>query len=334
MSKNYNQLSSEQRYQIEALIKAESTQKEIANIIGVHPSTICRELKRNIPKRGKGAMEYRAANAQRRTTLRHDLKPKAISFNEEMRQYAVSKLKNERYSPELIEVVGRKELGDFISRETLYKWIWHCKKSNHRKDRNYKKLYEYLAHGRRRRKRGSRHDSRGIIPGRVSIENRPLIVLQRKRFGDIEVDLMMGKGHKGSLLVMTDRATLITKLSLLEGKEAKLVSQAIRRKLMPIKKMVKTLTFDNDKAFTKHMEIGEALDVKTFFTRPYTSQDKGTVENRIGLIRRFLPKRTDLRRVTHQLVKNIEKLINNRPVRKFNYKTPNQVFSNKIALIS
>jgi IS30 family transposase len=334
MSKNYHQLSSEQRYQIEALIKAGSCQKEIAIILKVHPSTICRELKRNTPKRGKGALEYKAVNAQRRTNIRHDKKPKANKFTADMRQYAVSRLINERYSPELIEVMGRRELGYFVSRETLYKWIWDCKKSNHRKDRMYKKLYEYLAHGRRRRKRGLRHDSRGIIPGRVSIENRPAVVAKRKRVGDIEVDLMMGKSHKGALLVMTDRTTLLTKLALLKGKEAQWVYEAAIRKLKQLKEFIKTLTFDNDKAFSKHLKIGKILDAKTYFTRPYTSQDKGTVENRIGLIRRFLPKQTDLRNISQQLIRRIETLINNRPVRKFNYKTPNQVFSNKIALIS
>jgi IS30 family transposase len=82
------------------------------------------------------------------------------------------------------------------------------------------------------------------------------------------------------------------------------------------------------------MAVAVALNINTYFTRPYTSQDKGTVENRIGQLRRFFPKKTDLSTVTSEQVKRVERLLNNRPVRKFNYKTPNQVLLEKIALIS
>jgi transposase, IS30 family len=334
MSKNYNHLSQEQRYQIQALLEAGTLQKEIASILKVHPSTVSRELKRNTPQGGTGAFEYRAKNAQRRTDLRHKEKPKAIKFIEDWRKYARDKLLKERYSPELIHAEGVKTFGDFVSHETIYKWIWRCKKGNKRSDRPYKNLYRYLAHGKRRQKRGNRHDSRGIIHNRVSIEYRPLIVNKRQRPGDFEVDLMLGKNHKGALVVMTDRASLYTKLKYVSTKEADKVRQAIQSKLRPIKDYVKTLTFDNDQAFYRHIEIGEYLEAQTYFTRPYTSQDKGTVENRIGVIRRFWPKRTDLTKVTIEEIQKVENYINNRPVRKFNYKTPNQVFLEKIALAS
>lgn len=334
MSKNYTHLISEQRYQIEALLKNGTKQKEIAKLLGKSPSTICRELKRNIPKRGKGALEYKASNAQRKTVLRHQVKAKATKYTPEMKIITRTWMKELKFSPELIHVEGEKLLGDFVSHETIYKWIWHCKKGNCRKDKKDKQLYLHLAHGRRRRKRGLRRDSRGIIHNRVSIEKRPAIVNKRKRLGDIEIDLMMGKNHKGALIVMTDRATLKTKLKLVSGKDSKEIKQGIKSRLYSMKGIIKTLTFDNDQAFSKHESIGKTLKALTYFTRPYTSQDKGTVENRIGLIRRFLPKKTDLKRVSNQKVAHVESLINNRPVRKFKYLTPNQVFSNKIALIT
>ncbi len=87
------------------------------------------------------------------------------------------------------------------------------------------------------------------------------------------------------------------------------------------------MTFDNDQAFSLHMKIAKDLNIKTFFTRPYTSQDKGSIENRNGVIRRFFPKKTDFTEVSANDVKKVEKMINNRPVRKFNYKTPNEVVS-------
>jgi len=94
------------------------------------------------------------------------------------------------------------------------------------------------------------------------------------------------------------------------------------------------MTFDNDKAFSSHTKVAEAIGVKTYFTRPYTSQDKGSVENRIGVIRRFFPKKTNLTFVTNKQVRDVEMKINNRPVRKFNYLSPNQVLQRKIALIT
>ncbi len=136
---------------------------------------------------------------------------------------------------------------------------------------------------------------------------------------------MMGAHHKSALLVMTDRATLMTGLEKLESKNATLVADKIMEKLSPFNdSWVKTLTFDNGKEFAEHEKVAEALNAKSYFTRPYTSQDKGTVENRIGLIRRFFPKKTDLREISHQRIKEVENLINNRAVRKFNYLSPQE----------
>ena len=133
---------------------------------------------------------------------------------------------------------------------------------------------------------------------------------------------------------MTDRATLHTSLHMLRNRHSAVVSKAIINKLNKVKYPTHTITFDNDKGFADHKNVANALNVKTYFTRPYTSQDKGTVENRIGQLRRFFPKKTELSIVTSEQVKRVERLLNNRPVRKFNYKIPNQVLVEKIALIS
>ena len=133
---------------------------------------------------------------------------------------------------------------------------------------------------------------------------------------------------------MTDRATLQTRLRKLKDKGSKEVSKAIKTLIRSNPFKTRTLTFDNDLAFSCHNEIAEEFSIKTYFTRPYTSQDKGTVENRIGVLRRFFPKKTNLTFVSGQMVGQIERKLNNRPVRKFNYKTPNQVLQKKIALIT
>jgi len=333
MSKNYTQLSREQRYQIEALIESGSSQKSIAEILDVHPSTISRELRRNTPRAGAGALEYRASNAERRTRLRHRDKPKAVLFTKDMKQQCRDWLSNEKFSPELISVTGKQLHEYFVSHETIYKWIWRCKRSNRQEDQKDRKLHLKLKHIPGRRKRGRRNDKRGNIPHRVMIDKRPKIIEKRKRIGDLEVDLMIGIKHRSAILVSMDRTTLMLKLRKLKSKEStevhKVLTKAYRNE-----QWIKTMTFDNDSAFMQHYKTSRTLGIDTYFTRPYTSQDKGGVENRIGVLRRFLPKKTDLSLVTVAQLKQIENHLNNRPVRKFNYKTPQQLFSEKIALTS
>lgn len=136
---------------------------------------------------------------------------------------------------------------------------------------------------------------------------------------------MVGKAHKSALLVITDRATLLTRLKRVTSRQADHTEAAIEQMLARIPKaFIKTLTLDNDKAFANHQSIASKLDADVYFTRPYTSHDKGTVENRIGVIRQFFPKGTDLREVSTRQIKTVERHINNRPVRKFDYLSPIQ----------
>ena len=326
----FKQLSLAQRYQIEILLQTGLSQTEISRQIGVHKSTICRELKRSIPKRGRGSGAYSAANAQRKTTIRHKFKPKYNSFTEELKESARQLLTTEKYSPEFISAHWEKLGIKGVSHETIYLWIWNAKQSKHKKYVGDQLLYRELRHGRRRRKRGNYKASRGTIKDRTPIEERPAVVSKRERIGDIEVDLMIGKDHKSALLVLTDRATLLTALEKIDSKDAKVVSQAIIKRLSRVNpSWIKTLTYDNGLEFAFHKEVAEMTKAKSYFTRPYTSQDKGTVENRIGVVRRFLPKKTDLRMISDNYIKKIERSINNRPVRKFGYLSPIEVLKNR-----
>src|SRR5690554_6062469 len=328
--KKYKQLNLHQRYQIQALLQVGSSKGEIAKILEVHPSTIYRELERNTAKRGRTAGEYVATNAQRRTDERHRSKPKKVLLTESMKKRIAGLLRKERWSPELISERLPLEGEACVSHETIYQWIWEMKKSKKRSNAEYSDLYKYLRHEGRRQKRGNTKDKRGVIKGRVGIEERPSVVDKRLRIGDIEVDLMMGSNHKSALLVMTDRASLITMIERLSGKSASEVYDKMKKRLTNFSSSwVKTLTFDNGKEFAQHQEIGQLLNAKTYFTRPYTSQDKGTVENRIGVIRRFFPKKTDLRKVSDERIKEVERLLNYRPIRKFNYNNPIEVLQNK-----
>lgn len=326
MTKKYNQLSLEQRYKIEALVNAGLSQTDIAIELGVHKSTISRELKRNVPQRGIGAKVYHAIKAEDKAKERHRVKRKHARFTPGLKAQAKEWMAKKRYSPELVAAQWRKDGIAGVSYETIYQFIWECKHTNKRANREYKSLYKLLKHGRRKRKRGNYKDSRGLIPNRVSIEKRPQVVAKRKRIGDLEVDLIMGKGHKSAILVTTDRVTLKTTLDKIKGKNAKTIARIIIRRIkqMPT---VKTITFDNDLAFSLHELIARKTNTKTYFTRPYTSQDKGTIENRNGIIRMFFPKKTCFLKISSREVKRVETEINNRPVRKFNYLSPNEVIS-------
>ena len=336
MTKKYNQLVPEQRYKIEAFIAAGKNQSEIAILVGVSKSTICMELKRNVPQRGIGAKIYNANNAQLKTNKRHSIKPKYTTFSLKLKFQMQSWMLTKKFSPELVIAQWKKDNIKGVSIECIYKFIWECKHSNKRVHMPFKNLYKDLKHGKRRRKRGNYKDTRGLIPNRVSIEKRPAIVKKRKRFGDIEVDLIMGKNHKSALLVTVDRATLTLTIDKLAGKKASEITAQIIKRMKKLPQL-ETMTFDNDQAFSQHEKIAKALSIKTYFTRPYTSQDKGTIENRNGVIRQFFPKKTDFNLIEKSEIKRVEKELNNRPIRKFGYLTPNEVFLSKkvsVALIS
>ncbi len=333
--KKYKQLSPEQRYTIECLHREGYNQTQIADAIGKNKSTVSRELSRNVNKRGRHAKIYDSRRAQSKTNKRHKEKPKFVRLSADHLEYIRDKLKIQRWSPEYISQRGKLEFGDFVSHETIYKYIWKCKHSNKRKLAKDKKLHKYLRHHNRRQKRKNAKKNKGCIKGRVSIEERPKVINERKRKGDFEVDLMMGANHKPGLIVITDRKTIETKLIKINTKKAKIIARKIIKRMSTEESHIYSFTFDNDLAFANHLEIAEKLNAKTYFTRPYTSQDKGTVENRIGVIRRFFPKGTDMSKVHYNTIKSVEQKLNNRPLRKFKYRTPLEVkkLIKKVALI-
>lgn len=332
MTKRYTQLRPEQRYQIECLIIAGKNGSEIADILGVNKSTISRELKRNTPQRGSGALVYDALKADKKTRNRHRTKRKRCCFTDDMKSQARNWLTQDKLSPELISARGKKELGEFVSHETIYKWIWDGKFSNHRDFRIDKNLHKELKHYGRRRKRANVKGSRSVILKRVSIENRPKIINQRKRLGDKEADIILGKNRKPGVLILTDRKLRMNWLEKIESKESKYIAKKIKKIVQRCAHKVKSITFDNDLAFAQHHAIRKELNIKTYFTHPFTSQEKGTVENRIGVIRQFFPKSTDFSKVTAAQIRAVERKLNQRPMRMFKYASPQEKYEKKVYL--
>ena len=244
-------LTQEQRYTIEVMHKQGHTQQHIAEAIGKHKSTVSRELKRNCERRNK---RYTSALAHRKYKKKLTSKRKKVYFTTAIRQYAEEKLAL-KYSPEQIVGIAKQEGTPCVSHERLYQWLWSDKKQG---GVHYKHL---RMQGKRYRKRGAMKDKRGLIRNRVSIEVRPTIVDDRQRIGDLEIDTIIGKNHKGAILTINDRATGELKMKKLGSKNADELAQATLDVLMDRKAYLKTITADNGKEFAAHEKIAKGLNV-------------------------------------------------------------------------
>lgn len=327
--KTFTQLNEQERSQIEVLLKAGKSKVEIACFLDRHISTIYRELNRNTPKRGIGAKAYNARRAQCKTISRHRQKPKLIRFTDNLKVQFARKITADKLSPELISGLYKQKNIAAVSTETIYKWIWECKHTNKKENRKYKSLCKHLKHNGRRRKRKNKYDNRGCIQHRISIEKRPQLINERKRIGDKEMDIVSGKNHRPGLLVLQDRKSRMSWLEKIESKSATYIENKINKMLRRCKHKVKSITTDNDLAFANHY----LLDVDVYFTHPYSSFEKGSIENRIGVLRRFFPKKTNFSLVTKSEVKKVEQKLNNRPMKIFNFETPLEQYQ-KFAFIS
>ena len=305
-------LTKPQRYTIEAMLKEGHTQSEIARVIGKNKSVVSREIKRN---RDLRSGSYSQDLAQRKYQKRQKEKPKRVRFTDAVKTEVETLLK-EDYSPE--QVVGTlKKVGkDTVSIETIYQYIWKKKKQGGT-------LHKHLRNqGRRYRKRGNSKDNRGVIQNRVDIDKRPKVVEERSRFGDLEVDLIIGKNHKQAILTINDRASGMLKMTKVKSKKAEEVSRAIVEQLQDWKPYLHTMTADNGKEFAEHLFVAEELNIDHYFAKPYHSWERGSNENLNRLVRQYLPKKTDFTTITDQQIKEIEDKLNNRPRKRFNYENP------------
>ena len=271
----YKQLTLEKRYHISALIKAGLNQKEIALEIGVHPSTISREFRRNNDKvRG-----YNAETAQIISSKKHKEKSKRFSLTKPIEKYIRAKLKQD-WSPEQIAGRMKKDTGMSVVHETIYRYIYTNKK-------NGGKLYTYLRHKNKKyHHRSNDYRSRGTIIDRVMIDKRPKIVDKKNRIGDLEIDTVIGKDHKGALVTVVDRKSKFVLIKNVPSKEAQVVTDALIEMIQPIKAITHTITSDNGKEFAYHKQVSAALDTDFYFANPYHSWERGLNEHTNGLIRR------------------------------------------------
>ncbi len=291
------------------------TISQIAKNIGVHKSTISREIKRN----SKSKNIYNPEYASIKCFSRHKYKNKAIKINNIVEKYIRRHLIKD-YSPE--QIAGRLKIDKNIniSHEAIYKFIYKNKSFGG-------KLYLNLPHKMKKyNKKDSSYNSRGIIIDRVSIFKRPKIVEKKSRIGDFEVDTIIGKYHQGAIVSIVDRKSKFTLLKKVDTKEAKKVSKAIKELLSPIKDITQTITSDNGKEFAYHKDISKFLNTSFYFCDPYSSWQRVLNENTNGLVRRYIPKGTDFSEVSHKQIQFIQDRLNNRPRKALGFRTPSEVF--------
>ncbi len=312
MPKTYTRLTEDERYQIYEGIVHGVSHRAIAKQLGRSHSTISREAIRN-----KGLRGYRPRQAQSLASQRQACKPKHIKLIPEM-QSVISKHIQKDWSPEQVQGRLISEGMPIVCTTTIYGFIKRDKASGG-------DLYQHLRHRKPYKKRTGKAEARGQIIGRISIDERPVIVDEKTRIGDWEADTVIGKGHQGVLVTLAERCSKRTLIAPVPNKRANVVRDAIITLIKS--ETVHTITFDNGKEFAYHAEIKEALSSDNYFAHPYHSWERGLNENHNGLIRQYLPKGMKLNRVSHEQVAAIQEKLNNRPRKTLGYKTPNEVYN-------
>jgi IS30 family transposase len=241
--------------------KRGKSQIEIADTIGVHKSTVSREVKRNTGGRG-----YRHKQAHRFAIKRRKCKANKRITDEDWEK--VEELIRKEWSPEQISGRLQKEDNGNISHEWIYNYIWADKEDGG-------DLHDHLRAKKKYRKRYGSNDKRGKIKNRTSIDERPEVVDKKDRTGDWEADTVIGKNHKGALVTMVERKNAYTLIGHVKRKTAKGVVEEQVKQLKPHKGKVLTITQDNGKEFANHEKLAEELDVDAYFAHPYSSWERG-----------------------------------------------------------
>jgi IS30 family transposase len=317
----YTHLTKEERDKLAVLRSRGWKLREIAEKLGRNVGTLSRELKRN-----KSPGAYLPHKAQERAERREIEEHKCKRLKTYALQYDIERLVMKNWSPEIIAGRLKEENGNkaVISHEAIYQWVYAS--APH--------LIGYLprAHKERYPKHYSR--SKGLkIPDRVSIKDRPKSVDTREEPGNWEADLMVSNASKKALQVCAERTSRLTRIKKLENKTAGQSREALENilKVYP-KRLRQTITYDNGSENIEHGKLNKAIGTRSYFCEPYHSWEKGTVENTNGLIRRFLPKKTDFAKISEEKIAEIELWLNNRPRKCLGFRTPAEVFNGFVAL--
>lgn len=318
-SRSSRQLSLREREEIRVGVSQGKSLREIAAVIGRHPSTISRELARN-----GGRRKYRATLADERACLEM-ARPKRskLALNPKLRRVVGRWLGND-LSPQ--QISGRLKVeypddpGMRISHETIYQSLYVQSRGQFRKD-----LTRHLRTGRSQRKpRGAAGSARGRIPGMVNISERPAEIEDRAVPGHWEGDLLLGKNSKSAIGTLVERQTRFVMLLDLEGdRSAENLASVMAEQISTLpKKLRKTLTWDQGKEMSKHLDFSISTGIKVYFCDPHSPWQRGSNENTNGLLRQYFPKGTDLAVHGQVELNKVADKLNHRPRETLGFHTP------------
>ena len=315
---SYNHLTIEERYQIKAYKEVGYKNHEIAKVINVHPSTISRELKRNVSSITGSYIPKWADNfAKKRSIIQAENANKKM--DEEMKNLIKIYIKKD-WSPEQVSAILEIKDNITISFVRIYQFI----KQDRLEGGDLHTHLRFYHTGHRRAKYGSKH--KGGLKGRVSISQREQIVDDKTRVGDWEIDTIVGANQKGAITTVVERSTSLVRISIPTTKKAIDIENETIRIMAPLKDKIYTITSDNGLEFANHKNIANNLDYKHYFCHPYSSWERGLNEYTNGLIRQYIPKGTSFENITAEYIQEIEDKLNNRPRKSLNWRTPNEVF--------
>lgn len=302
-----------QRNQIEVLLQTKTSIKRVAQLLDTDKSTIYREINRNKKKR-----TYSACFAQQLCTERKERFGRPRKFTNQARKFVIEKLTKEQWSPK--QIVGFAKLNNIpmVSHECIYQFIRQDKKEEGL-------LWTHTRHKLKHRKRPTGKQLN--IKNKVSIELRPAIVDAQERYGDWEIDTVIGENQKGAILTITERKTGFLLMEKMEfGKQAESLAKAAIRMLFAYKNTVHTITSDNGSEFAKHELISKKLNAGFYFAHPYSSWERGLNEYTNKLIRQYITKGSNFDLYDSEYIKLIQNKINRRPREKLKFQTPSKIF--------
>jgi IS30 family transposase len=316
MGKCFSHFDVEQRCEIARRRQAGESLRQIAAALDCAPSSIARELKRN------GCSAYRPGYADQQAHARRWRGSKLLR-HPDLQQQVLEGLALQ-WSPETVAARLRAQ-GVRISYESIYRFIAaQIARTNDYSWRHYLPRGK-SKRGRRPRKGGSPAEH---IRQRVALAKRPVEASDRRQPGHWEADLMLFSTYGQAVLAVHERTSRLTALVQQPSKAAAPTAETLCRLLAPLPPALRrTLTFDNGTEFAFHYTVRDRLGVQTFFCDPHAPWQKGGVENAIGRLRRWLPRRTDLRTLPPDRLLHLAQLYNHTPRKCLNFRTPAEVFA-------
>ncbi len=319
----YKHFSVEEREDIQQGLWKKESVRSIAGRLERSPSSVAREINRNIPEEQR---RYTPRLAHERALLKRKKRGREDRLkNEDIRTYVTDHLKL-GWSPEQITGRMKRDRIGSLSHEAVYQFIYAQihRGGNGKVKPGKEDLRPYL---RRKQKRRHRHGSRKgqhIFRERgLSIDDRPQVVAARSRIGDWEGDTVESRDRAPGVNTLLERKSGLFLVTKVQDKSSEATKAAVVSRLADLP--VHTLTTDNGSENQRWREIEEALEIDCFFAHPYRSCERGANENANGLLREYFPKGTDFREVSEAEITRVEYALNSRPRKRLGYATPLEI---------